>query len=948
MEKRSSDESVGNKGSDGGSGGLSRYDNIFVLNMSSASKIERIVDRVKSLALKRFSRESLYKDWFRHMLDPCAGLVAPELGDDGSSEGGGNAAMIVGDRELARRPPFLPFSCLLITGTAGAGKTSSVQVLAANLDCVITGSTVISSQALSSALNRSRSAQIKTIFRTFGFNSRHVALADRVHLRRRDDVAFDGDVEPICQQQWRDLSTYWPVVSDIAIRALDGGKGRKDTDDLCRSNIIVIDECGVILRHMLHVVVFFYYFYNALNDSELYRQRAAPCIVCVGSPTQSEALESRYDHRTQNRDVQRGMDVLSALISDPVLSEYCDVAHNWVMFINNKRCLDLEFGDLLKHIEFGLPLKSEHVEYLDRFVRPAGLIRDPAHAIDVTRLFISHAEVKRYFTALHDRVRIYSQHLIFEVPVYCVLNNSAFHEYCASMCTGEPTPRPETWFRKNLARISNYSQFTDHNLSEDIQVEELAQSCGGGGAGGDDDGLDLEEEMINETLLTCRITFIRDSAVGVTAKTKACVVGYTGTFDDFAEILQKDLFIERTPCEQAVYAYSLISGLLFSAMYLFYSSPLTTPEILRDLSEIPLPDIPTLVIGANGGDGARDSDDNDEYEEDLEGGGCFDGVSGGGSGNGGGEKYRRRLTSDDEDDFYDLSYVDRGRQPEPPQLQPPPQPQPQPRLTMSAAAPPRQIDEEISDVEMLCYSDIYTDKFFLKYSIPPPVSSISFEEIVHIYTIFRDIFLARYRIMQKHTKGAFGKTRLVTYNRRNVWRRKNCEIESQTGSFVGMLTFVSPSNNYVLEGFTNHNVFIMDAERNRIHRRILEKGLPRLIVRDACGFLLILDYNVSKFSDVIDGKSVHICTMVDYGVTSRMAMTIAKSQGIGLESVAIDFGDNPKNLKMSQIYVGISRVVDPDRLVLNTNPVRNTYENNTFITPFIRRALQNKDTTLVF
>nr|WEG69790.1 helicase-primase helicase subunit [Mastomys natalensis cytomegalovirus 3]WEG69930.1 helicase-primase helicase subunit [Mastomys natalensis cytomegalovirus 3]WEG70070.1 helicase-primase helicase subunit [Mastomys natalensis cytomegalovirus 3]WEG70210.1 helicase-primase helicase subunit [Mastomys natalensis cytomegalovirus 3]WEG70350.1 helicase-primase helicase subunit [Mastomys natalensis cytomegalovirus 3] len=871
MENKVNDDSVGNIGSDGGTGGLSRYDNIFVLNMSSASKIERIVDLVKSLARKRFSSDSLSKEWFRHMIDPCATNEPNKTEND-----------VVGDPQKARPPPFLPFSAVLITGTAGAGKTSSVQVLAANLNCIITGSTVISSQALSSALNRTRSAQIKTIFRTFGFNSRHVALADRVHLRRRDDVTFEG-VEPICEQQWRDLSAYWPVVADIASRALDGGKGRRDTDDMCQSNIIVIDECGVILRHMLHVVVFFYYFYNALADSELYRRCAVPCIVCVGSPTQSEALESRYDHRTQNRDVQRGVDVLSALISDPVLSEYCDVSNNWIMFINNKRCLDLEFGDLLKHIEFGLPLKREHIEYFDRFVKPPGLIRDPSYAIDVTRLFISHAEVKRYFMALHDRIRVHSKHLLFDMPVYCVLNNSAYYEYCAGMGTdGAAPPKPEVWFRNNLARISNYSQFTDHNLSDTIDVEEICGSV-------EDDSITDNEP--NETLLSCRVTFIRDSSVGMTAKTKACVVGYTGTFDDFAEILQKDLFIERTPCEQAVYAYSLISGLLFSAMYLFYSSPMATQDILREMATIPLPDVPTLNL---------DSTTNISMLEN--------------------QHSPDNVNTDAE--FYDLSYVNK----------------------LDSA----RVDDEITDIELMCSSDIYTDNFFLKYSIPPPVNSVSFEEIVYIYTIFRDIFLARYRIMQRHTKGAFGKTKIVTYNRRNAHRRRSCQIVSHTGSFVGMLTFVSPSNSYILEGFTNDNVFTMDADRNRIHSRILEKGLPRLLVRDVYGFILVLDYNVSKFSDVVDGKSLHICTMVDYGVTSRMAMTIAKSQGLTLESVAIDFGDNPKTLKMSQIYVGISRVVDPEKLMLSMNPVRVAYENNTYITPFTRRALQNKNTTLMF
>lgn len=802
-----------------------------------------------------------------------------------SDLGGDNP--VIGDPELARPPPFLPFSAFLITGTAGAGKTSSVQILAANMDCVITGSTVISSQALSAALNRARSAQVRTIFKEFGFNSRHVSLSDRIYLRQRDTVSFDN-VEPIQEQQWRDLSVYWPVLSDIVRRTLQagGGLGRvsRDSDEFCRSNVIVIDECGIVLRHLLHVVVFFYYFYNAVADSELYRSRAIPCIVCVGSPTQTEALESRYDHRTQNRAVQRGLDILSALIGDSVLSEYCRTPENWVMFINNKRCRDPEFGNLLKHIEFGLPLSSRHVEYVDRFVRPAGFVRTPAHVMEATRLFVSHREVKDYFTALHEYIRADNRHLVFELPIYCLLNNQAFADYCDSMGPDVTPPTPEAWFRANLARIGNYSQFTDHNISAATEVHELC------------DMVETEDgrcEIVRETLLSCRITFIRESTVAVTNKMRACVIGYSGTFDSFAEILQKDLFLEKTPCDQALYAYSLLSGLLFSAMYLFYSSSFAAREVLVEFARIVLPDVPVLRTEDEEGTGVREDDDADDGDGERVGRVVTDRIGGG------------------DDDGQGL-------------------------------------DDEINDLELVCGSDIYTDAFFVKYSVPPSPAKISFEDAVQIYTTFRDIFLARYRIMQRHSRGAFGRSPLITFNRRNVWRKKSCEIASHNHTFVGMLTYVSPNNSYVLEGFTNDHVSAMHPERLRIHQKILERGLPRLLVRDTCGFVFALDHNVSRFSDYVEGKTAHICTMVDYGVTSLMAMTIAKSQGLTLQTVAVDFGETQKRLRMSHIYVAISRVVDPDRLFMNLNPLRFPHDGHGRIVPYIRRAIQDRKTTLIF
>ncbi|AEV80458.1 helicase-primase helicase subunit [Cercopithecine betaherpesvirus 5] len=854
-----------------------KYEDALILNLSSAAKIERIVDKVKSLSSMRFEPEDFSYQWFKSM----------------------SRVERSADQEL-RVPctdqwPFFPFRVLLVTGTAGAGKTSSIQVLAANLNCVITGTTVIAAQNLSAILNRTRSAQVKTIYRVFGFNSKHVPLAEGgTETLKQYRICEPRDENTIQRVQVNDLLAYWPVIADIMekyLNMLERKASLEDASEMCESNIIVIDECGLLLKHMLQVVVFFYYFYNAVCDTRLYRERLMPCIICVGSPTQTEALESRYDHTTQNKNIRKGIDVLSALIQNKVLMEYCEIADNWVMFINNKRCTDLDFSDLLKYMEFGIPLTEEHITYVDRFVKPPSSIRNPSYASDMTRLFLSHVEVQAYFKRLHEQIRQSERHRLFDLPVYCVVNNRAYQELCelSDPLSGSPQP-VDIWFRQNLTRIINYSQFVDHNLSNEILKEPLRSE-------------DSDEAL--ETLLTLRITYIQGSSVGVNSKVRACVVGYHGTFERFVEILQKDTFIERTPCEQAGYAYSLVSGLLFSAMYLFYSSPYTDEDLLRELARIELPEIASLCV-----------DDNHKgVVNDEEGGGSSSLSSG--------LPTRVAVTGNEEGDDAMILGIDEDT------------------YDIPCMA------EEVSDSDMLAQTSLYDDPFFLKYVKPPSISLLSFEETVQIYTTFREIFLKRYQVMQRATNGRFAALPMITYNRRNVVVKSNCQIASQTGSFVGMLSHVSPAQTYTLEGYTTDNILSLPGG-HRIHQEVAQRGLSRLVLKDALGFLFVLDVNVSRFVESTQGKSLHVCTTVDYGITSRTAMTIAKSQGLSLEKVAVDFGDHPKNLKMSHIYVAMSRVTDPEYLVMNVNPLRLPYEKNTTITPYICRALKDRRTTLIF
>ncbi|AKG51584.1 UL105 [Papio ursinus cytomegalovirus] len=865
-----------------------KYEDALILNLSSAAKIERIVDKVKSLSNVRFEPEDFSYQWFKSIsrVERCA------------------------DQDV-RVPctdqwPFFPFRVLLVTGTAGAGKTSSIQVLAANLNCVITGTTVIAAQNLSAILNRTRSAQVKTIYRVFGFNSKHVPLAEGGNdTLKQYRICEPRDETTIQRVQVNDLLAYWPVIADIVekhLNMLERKASLEDVSEMCESNIIVIDECGLLLKHMLQVVVFFYYFYNAVCDTRLYRERRVPCIICVGSPTQTEALESRYDHTTQNKNIRKGIDVLSALIQNQVLMEYCDIADNWVMFINNKRCTDLDFSDLLKYMEFGIPLTEEHITYVDRFVKPPSSIRNPSYASDMTRLFLSHVEVQAYFKRLHEQIRQSERHRLFDLPVYCVVNNRAYQELCdlSDPLSGSPQP-VDIWFRQNLTRIINYSQFVDHNLSNEILKEPLY-------------GEDMTDEA-SETLLTLRITYIQGSSVGVNSKVRACVVGYHGTFEQFVEILQKDTFIERTPCEQAGYAYSLVSGLLFSAMYLFYSSPYTDEDSLRELARIDLPHIASLCVDDNNkGVVGVDVDG-----EEVAAAASTVVVSGSGSGitrvpvtGYEGDNDNALILGIDED-TYDIPCM----------------------------------AEEVSDSDLLAQTSLYEDPFFAKYVKPPSISLLSFEDTVQIYTTFREIFLKRYQVMQRATHGRFAALPMITYNRRNVVVKSNCQIASQTGSFVGMLSHVSPAQTYTLEGYTTDNILSLPGG-HRIHPEVAQRGLSRLVLKDALGFLFVLDVNVSRFVESTQGKSLHVCTTVDYGITSRTAMTIAKSQGLSLEKVAVDFGDHPKNLKMSHIYVAMSRVTDPEYLVTNVNPLRLPYEKNTTITPYICRALKDRRTMLIF
>ncbi|AGT99269.1 componant of helicase-primase complex HP1 [Suid betaherpesvirus 2] len=801
-----------------------RYDTKFLMNMSSAVKIEDIVDRVDRLSADTL-KAPFPPGWFRHILDPEVELN-PTYED----------ICPVGDEELAQPLPFLPFNTLLVTGTAGAGKTSSIQCLAANLNCLITATTVIASQNLSAVLNRSKAAHVQTIFKAFGFTSKHVSMCERIENYDRSD---NGSIE---LQQKQDLSLYWRIISDICGKVLLTDKKRDI--EMCETNIIVIDEAGLVLRHILHTVVFFYWFYNALYETDLYKRRRIPCIVCVGSPTQTAAIRTLYNPHTQNKDVRRGVDILSALISDPTLLSYCKTTDNWVIFINNKRCVDVDFGNLLKFIEFGLPLEKEHIEYIDSFVKPSSYIRNPSNDIDMTRLFISHNEVQSYFRSLHEQIALNSRHDLLTFPVYCVVFDKCFEEY--RQITENYALEVGPWFKANLSRIGTYSQFIDHDFSKNIMIENLPCS-------------DLDDK---ETLITCQVKYVKNSSIGVNTKMKICTIGYSGSYRNFIEILQSEQFIDKTSCDQAVYAYSFLLGIIYSGMYSFNCSKYICDEAVEEMRRIDMPFIDLL------------SNTVDEAEYGV--------------------------------DSYDIPAIS----------------------------------------EVMEDSCSYSDPFFLKYR-KPPAKTLSFDDACYIYNVFKDIFIKRYKILDKYSNGKMGDTLFITYNRSNVVQRPSGEIVSDTGIFHGMLSYATPVSEYTLEGYTTHVMSSLDGDK-QICSEVYQRGLPFLVIKDEVGFISVLEHNVAKFIDSTCEKSLHLCTIIDYGIVSKMAMTITKCQGLTLRKVAIDFGDNPKNLSMSQIYVAMSRVVSPDNLIMNLNPMRLSYENNNPITSHIVKALRSNKTMLIF
>ncbi|AAD21371.1 helicase/primase [Macaca mulatta rhadinovirus 17577] len=774
----------------------------FILNMTSDAKVRGVVDHVSRLSNITTSPPEM--GWYDLAFDPAE--------DSG---------------------PFLPFTVYLITGTAGAGKSTSISALYQNLNCLITGATTIAAQNLSRRLK----TFCPTIFSAFGFKSRHINIAVR--------KAHQTGAVSIEQIQQQELSKYWPVIVDIMKEVMAkkpngmyGTISNANFETLSRmtgpclwtSNIIVIDEAGTLSSYILTTVVFFYWFLNSWLNTPLYRQGAVPCIVCVGSPTQTNAFQSTYNHGTQKTEISSCENILTFMIGKKVVSEYVHLERNWALFINNKRCTDLQFGHLLKILEYNLPIPDEVMSYVDRFVVPKSKIMDPLEYIGWTRLFLSHSEVKAYLTNLHTCLTLGGDTRdtkLFTCPVVCEVFVKPFEEYKRAVNLTNLTVTE--WVTKNLFKLSNYSQFVDQDMS-----------------------IVATESTERSTQVTFITKFVKNSHVSLNGKTKKCICGFQGTYFEFKRILDSELFVETHSQDRPEYVYGFLNTLLYNAMYSFHAYGVTRSheKYLQDLKFAPLP--AALATG----------------RVDL-------------------QTVREELNLED-------------------------------------------------------------DIFYHVCSPPPPAGITSLQVLVDTYCALKDVFASRIKVACRWFGGEFEKETFSAFTV-NMVVRDGVDFVSPSERLNGLLAFASTVESYKIKGYTFLPVAFGRCQGLPLSDD-LRKKMPSLVVQDSSGFIACLENNITKLTETMeDGSVFQVCCAGDYGVSSNLAMTIVKAQGMSLERVAVVFGSH-KNVQTSHVYVAISRAVNSNYLVMDSNPLKTLLRepvDNTSAKHIVR-ALHNPNTTLIY
>lgn len=770
----------------------------FILNMTSDAKVRKIVRRIADLSLAR--------------------TEAPAM--DGILE-----AMSSSRYDAV---PFLPFSIYIITGTAGAGKSTCISALYQNLNCLISGATTVAAQNLSRVIK----CHCPTIFNAFRFKGKHINVPlNHIEACHQDE---SSTMETL---QLRDLIKYWPIINDICgefSRVKAQGEyssiSGMMTDmymslgapTLWSSNIVVIDEAGTLSSYILSAVVFFYWYFNYWLDTPLYRDGLIPCIVCVGSPTQTTAFESKFDHVKQKFNISRCDDILSFLISNSIIGEYADVPRNWALFINNKRCLDAEFGHLLKILEYNLEIPDEVMDYVNRFVVPQSRILDPLEFVGWTRLFVSHAEVQKYISVLHTTlaaVRESDSAKLFTCPIICEIYKEPFEEYKSSVNLNITAIE---WLNKNLNRLSNYSQFVDQDM--------VASNV---------------ENTDASTKVTYLTKFVKDSAVSLNGKTKTCIFGYLGSLANFVSVLKNETFIDAHSRDRPEQAYHLLNLLMYNGMYFF-------------------------------------------FREGIE--------------------------------RQDASYLERLRALSIPA-----------NLTRSGD-PPGEVDA-------------YRDNFYEVSRFPPYPSSSNNQAIYCYYASIRDCFLSRVALMgEVYGQSAVSGSEFKTFTS-NVKILNGIEYVSDA-DISGVIEFATSVGHYSIGGYTHSNIRFGSFQNGAVPPR---SEMPAVVLRDEMGFISCLENNITKLKETIeDGSTFHLCSVVDYGISSKLAMTIVKSQGISLNKVAISFG-NHANVKKNLIYVAISRTINPQYLVMDKNPLQVARaEDGMEATKHIISALNNPTTLLVY
>ncbi|UTM05446.1 helicase-primase helicase subunit [Equid gammaherpesvirus 2] len=782
----------------------------FILNMTSDSKVRAIVGRIRGLAAKTVPPPEM--SWFDSQFDP----------ED--AEG-----------------PFLPFSTFLITGTAGAGKSTSISALYQSLNCLITGATAVAAQNLSNGLK----TYCPTIYSAFGFKSRHINI-----LPRHGRNAPARDMEGV---QRNELCKYWPVISDILgeftkkkqrgqyehlTGAAFGALAKMGTPTLWTTNIIVIDEAGTLSSHILTAVVFLYWFYNSWLQTPLYKSGAVPCVVCVGSPTQTDAIQSTYNHSMQKHHIQECDNILTFLMKHEAVSRYVDLNHNWALFINNKRCTDPEFGHLLKTLEYNLDISPRMVDYIDRFVVPKSKILSPLEYVGWTRLFVSHREVKAYLTALHETLSLNqggaaaeADARLFTCPVVCEVFTDTFNEYREAV--NLPGLTVTEWLQKNLCRLSNYSQFIDQDLSA-VHIETGEES----------------------TKVTYLVKYVKNSYVSLNGKTKKCICGFMGTFEKFKTILDNETFIDAHSHDQPEYVYSFLNTLLYNGMYAFHKHGLDAGDegYLDALRRLPIP--PNITHLST-------------FQDAL-------------------DQTEAALLNPESDIFYHMTCA------------------------------------------------------------PPSASSASLSTLISFYMSLKSVFLQRLALAVSRFGRDFAERTFQTFTI-NMMIQNGVDFTSASERLFGLLGYASNVDTYKLKGYTFIPVGFGRFNQAELSRDLRDK-MPVVVVEDPHGFIACLENNVNKMTEVMEnGDLIHICTAGDYGISSKLAMTIAKAQGMSLSRVAVCFG-NSKFVRKSHVYVAISRATDPKHMVIDCNPLKNLEEDreDNKTSKYIVQALNNPDTILVY
>nr|UNP64278.1 helicase-primase helicase subunit-like protein [Phocid alphaherpesvirus 1] len=845
------------------------FSNTIYLNFTSIYGIQQIVKKIKQLANTPLdsSRKTPHVGWFKKITE----LETPL------------------DMELLE----LPFSAYLISGNAGSGKSTCIQTINETMDCVITGATRVAAQNVYTKLSSAyQSRHINTIFQEFGFRGNHVqAQLGKYHY------SHPSTPVPVEALQKRDLVYYWEVILDITkrlfeststsqnvfstIRLLENFLGRSPESlsklafcvsgslpTFTKSNVIVIDEAGLLGRHLLTVVVYCWWMVNAVYNSPNYLLRRMPVIVCIGSPTQTDSLESTFEHQKLKCRIKQSENILTYLITNKTLRDYTSLSKNWAIFINNKRCLEPEFGDLMKVLEYGLPLTEDHLRLVDRFVVPDSFINNPANLPGWTRLYSSHKEVSTYMAKLHAYLKVSGekQFVVFTLPSYIFVRIDAFEEY--RKLTSQNNLSIDKWLNANASRVNNYSQSRDQDAGQ-IHCDVFSK----------------QGVVIAKT----DVTYVLNSQITVTTRIKKLVFGFSGTFESFDAMLKDDSFVKTQGETSIEYAYRFLSALLFSGMINFYNflqkqktNEQKVSEAYRRMADLTVELLPKNTVTNASKEAAEAIGDAIDSSVPLD----FNSIG---------------LThvSDLDDD-----------------------------LIFSA------LDEGTVDL-------LYCNYEFMKPESAP--------EVYAQFLMLKNMFLGRYSIFLELFGDDIKLASFDTYV--DSMRFKGCEV------FIGsmknsLLSMALQTDSYTLMGYTHTQIYQFNEElaRKKLHDGTAEIlghiNMPRVVLKDQYGFMSVLNINVSEFVESLDDLELSMATSVDYGLSSKLAMTIARSQGLSLERVAICF--TRSNLKLNSVYVAMSRTVSSKFLRMNLNPLRERHERDNEISEHILAALRDGEVQIVY